>query len=117
MYLNFEKYIGFGGKIGLTEYSFYELKARKKLDYWTNNRIPKSLDEYKEDIELCMFLIIEQIYENETGEADVSSVSNDGISMTFVGAKTSEQKLQDIYQKVIEILPQCLVSLGVNNEN
>lgn len=58
-------------------------------------------------------LIIEQIYENETGEADVSSVSNDGISMSFVEAKTSKQKLQELYQKVVEILPIELISVVV----
>ena len=60
-----------------------------------------------------MFLIIEQIYENETGETDVSSVSNDGISISYAEAKTSEQKMQDLYQKIVEILPLELVSVVV----
>lgn len=114
MYLTFEKYKEYGGEILEKSYSFYELLARKKLDYWTMNRIPKFFDEYKEDIELCMFLIIEQIYQNETGEADVSSVSNDGISISFVGVKTSDQKIQDVYQKIVEILPIELISLVVD---
>lgn len=113
MYLTFEEYKKYGGEITEKSYSFYENLARKKLDYWTLNRIPKYFDEYKEDIELCMFLIVEQIFQNETGEADVSSVSNDGISMTFANAKTNEQKMQDLYQKIVEILPIELISLVV----
>lgn len=101
---------------------FLNYKQEKKLDYWTLDRIPNFLDENKnniyylkiiEDIELCMFLIIDQIHQIETGEADVSSVSNDGISMSFVDAKTSGQKLQDLYQKIVEILPVELVSVAL----
>lgn len=109
MYLTYDKYLEFGGSIVEEDYTFFELLARKKLNYWTSGRII----DVTEDIELCMFLIIEQIYENETGEADVSSVSNDGISMSFVEAKTSEQKLQELYQKIVEILPIELISVVV----
>ena len=124
MYLTYEKYKEYGGIVEEKNYAFFELQARKKLDYWTLERIPKFLDNNKEnihyfkiieDIELCMFLIIEEIYLIETGEADVSSVSNDGISMSFVEAKTSEQKLQDLYQKIVEILPLELVNVVVGN--
>ena len=62
-----------------------------------------------------MFLIIEELYQIETGEADVSSVSNDGISMSFVDAKTSEQKLESLYQKIVEILPLELVNVVVGS--
>lgn len=109
MYLTYEKYKEYGGSVIEKDYAFFELQARKKLDYWTLGRIVEITD----DIELCMFLIIEQIYQIETGEADVSSVSNDGISMSFVDAKTSEQKLQDLYQKIVEILPVELVSVAL----
>lgn len=111
MYLTYEKYKEYGGVVEEKNYIFFELQARKKLDYWTMNRIT----DITEDIELSMFLIIEQIYELETGEADVSSVSNDGISMSFVDAKTSEQKLQDLYQKIVEILPLELINVVVGN--
>ena len=122
MYLSYEKYKEFSGSVIEKDYAFFELQARKKLDYWTLDRIPNFLDENKnniyylkiiEDIELCMVLIIDQIHQIETGEADVSSVSNDGISMSFVDAKTSGQKLQDLYQKIVEILPVELVSVAL----
>lgn len=109
MYLTYRKYKEYGGVVEEKNYAFFECLARKKLNYWTFNKIK----EVTEDIELCMFLIIEQIYKIETGEADVSSVSNDGISMSFVDAKTSEQKLQDLYRKIVEILPVELVSVAL----
>ena len=111
MYLTYEKYKEFGGVVEEKNYAFFECLARKKLDYWTLGRIVEITD----DIELCMFLIIEEIYQIETGEADVSSVSNDGISMSFVDAKTSDQKLQDLYQKIVEILPLELVNVVVGS--
>lgn len=123
MYLTYERYKEYGGVVEEKNYAFFELQARKKLDYWTLDRITNFLDENKnnihyfevvEDIELCMFFIIEEIYQIETGEVDVSSVSNDGISMSFVDAKTTEQKMENLYQKIVEILPIELVGVVIN---
>lgn len=51
MYLTYDRYLEFGGSIVEEDYTFFELLARKKLNYWTSGRII----DVTEDIELCMF--------------------------------------------------------------
>lgn len=109
MYLTFAEYKSLSGKAEENDFQHLELLARKRLDYWTHNRITTPDD----DVKLCMTLIIDQLNADENGEQDVSSVSNDGVSMSFADAKTSGQKWADVYDRVVEILPVELVSLCV----
>lgn len=108
-YLTYQEYSALGGKAPEADFPRLELLARKRLDHWTQNRITAPDD----DVKLCMTLIIDQLNADESGEQDVSSVSNDGVSMSFADAKTSGQKWADVYDRVVEILPVELVSLCV----
>lgn len=109
MYLTFAEYKSLSGKAEESDFPRLELLARKRLDYWTQNRITEPDD----DVKLCMTIIIDRLDDDQNGEQDVSSVSNDGVSMSFVDAKTQEQKWSDVYDRVVEILPIELVSLCV----
>ena len=106
MYLTYDEYIELGGKAEQSYFSNLEMQARYKLDYWTQDRIT----EPDEKIRLCMKLIIDTIFEKENGEEDVSSFSNDGISVSFADAKTFEQKMSDVHDAVVEIMPVELIS-------
>ena len=108
-YIDYDEYAKMGGISQESDFPHLELLARKRLDYWTRNRITTPDD----DVKLCMTLIIDQLNADESGEQDVSSVSNDGVSMSFADAKTSDQKWADVYDRVVEILPVELVSLCV----
>lgn len=109
MYLTFEEYTEFGGTVPQSSFDKLEMLASYKLDYWTQDRIT----EVDEKIKFCVYLIIEKLYEIENGESDVSSFSNDGVSVTLADAKTSKQKLEDVYWQVVEILPVKLVSVVI----
>lgn len=109
MYLTYEEYKNNGGTVEETAFPLLELKARKKLDYWTQDRITESTEE----IRLIMTILVDHYASEQDGEQDVSSVSNDGISLSFADAKTSEQKLMNIYDYAVEILPVELVSVCV----
>lgn len=109
MYITYDEYIEMGGTAEQSSFSQLELLARKKLDYWTQNRITDP----DEDVKLCMTIIINAIYDIESGDQDVSSFSNDGVSVTLADAKTSEQKMQDAYRQVVEILPVDIVSVVI----
>ena len=108
-YIDYAEYARMGGTAQESDFLRLELLARKKLDHWTQGRITTPDD----DIRLCMTLIIDRLNDDQSGEQDVSSVSNDGVSMSFVDAKTSDQKWSDVYDRVVEILPIELVSLCV----
>lgn len=109
MYITYAEYVRMGGTAQESDFPRLETMARKRLDYWTQSRITESDD----DIKLCMTLIIDRLDDDQGGEQDVSSVSNDGVSMSFADAKTSDQKWADVYDRVVEILPVELVSLCV----
>ena len=109
MYLTAEEYKALGGKAPESDFSRLELLARKRLDYWTMNRITEPDD----DIRLCMTLIIDQEYDDASGVFDVSSFSNDGVSVSFADAQTKEQKWASVYDRIVEILPMELVSVCV----
>lgn len=109
MYLTFEEYSALNGKAPESEFQRLEYLARKRLDYWTMDRITEPDD----DIKLCMSIIIDAEYSDQSGEQDVSSFSNDGVSVSFADAQTKEQKWSDVYDRVVEILPVELVSICV----
>ena len=107
MYITYEEYKEMGGTAEQSAFSSLEIQARYKLDYWTLNRITEA----DERVKLCMTLLINVLAEVQNGESDVSSFSNDGVSVSFVDAKTSEQKIMSVYDRVVEILPVELVSV------
>lgn len=109
MYITYEEYSSLGGKAPESDFPRLELLARKRLDYWTMNRITEPDD----DIKLCMALIIDAESDEQSGEHDVSSFSNDGVSVSFADAQTREQKWSSVYDRIVEILPVELVSVCV----
>ena len=108
-YLTYEEYSALGGAAPEADFQRLELMARKRLDYWTLNRITEPDD----DIRLCMTLIVDAEYSDQSGEHDVSSFSNDGVSVSFADAQTKDQKWSDVYDRIVEILPVELVSICV----
>lgn len=109
MYLTYEEYKELGGTAEQPSFTSLELQARYKLDYWTFNRIT----EPDEGVKLCMRLIIDILDEIQSNIIDASSFSNDGVSVTLANAKTDDQKMNDVYSRVVEILPVELVSVVV----
>lgn len=109
MYLTYSEYSSLGGKAPESDFARLELLSRKRLDYWTMNRITEPDD----DIRMCMTLIVDAEYSEESGDHDVSSFSNDGVSVSFADAQTKEQKWADVYDRIVEILPVELVSVCV----
>ena len=108
-YITYEEYTANGGKADASAFPRLARLAEKRLNYWTQDRIT----EPDEDIKLCMTLIIDAMHAEQSGEMDVSSFSNDGVSVSFADAQTKEQKWDDAYRQIVEILPVELVSLCV----
>ena len=108
-YLTYEEYTALGGTAPEADFPRLELLACKRLDYWTQNRITEPDD----DIQLCMTIIVDAEYSDQSGEHDVSSFSNDGVSVSLADAQTKGQKWSDVYDRIVEILPVELVSVCV----
>lgn len=108
MYISFEEYKNYGGEKTGTEFLLLEELARAKLDNWTFNRIT----EVTPRIKLCMYIIITK--SNVTDEK-ISSISHDGISITY---KNDDIQEESLYEKIVELLPLSLTSrVVVQNEN
>ena len=108
-YITYEEYTANGGTADASAFPRLARLAEKRLNYWTQDRITES----NEDIKLCMTIIIDAMHAEQSGEMDVSSFSNDGVSVSFADAQTKEQKWQNVYDQIVEILPVELVSLCV----
>lgn len=108
-YITYEEYTANGGTADSSAFPHLARLAEKRLNHWTQDRITES----NEDIKLCMTIIIDAMHAEQSGEMDVSSFSNDGVSVSFADAQTKEQKWQNAYDQIVEILPVELVSLCV----
>lgn len=110
-YLTYGQYQANGGKTERSAFPALEHLARKKLDYWTQNRIQES----NPDIQLAMTLIVEalaEVRENQAGTA--SSFSNDGVSVNLSKpARTESEIMASVYDQIVEILPVELVSVVI----
>ena len=92
-YLTFEEYQSYGGQLDEPTFNREELKAQKRIDFLTNNRlvndtvIPESV---KVAIYEVMLLFKEkENYENPESQ-NVTGFSNDGVSVTFENQSVKE---------------------------
>lgn len=110
-YLTFNQYQSNGGKAELSAFPRLERLARKKLDYWTQNRIQTA----DCDIQLCMTLIIDALAEGQEAQAGTAtSFSNDGVSVSLSKpVRTPDEIMSSVYDQVVEILPIELVSVVI----
>lgn len=97
MYLTFDDYISYGGKLGNTDFNRYCFRACKEIDNLTNNRCG-SLAKIPEEVRRCIFELISYFEKNAKSGAvsAISSFGNDGYSMSFVDQKTAEHQIYDI---------------------
>lgn len=110
-YLTFDQYQANGGRAERSAFPALEHLARKKLDYWTQNRVT----EMTCDIELAMTLIVDalaEVRENQAGTA--SSFSNDGMSVSLSKPVRAEAEIMgSVYDQIVEILPIELISVVI----
>lgn len=114
MYLSYDEYTDMGGTLDETAFNDLEFEARSQVDYYTFNRLQNET-EYPEAVKRVMYKLI-QIAEQQqkalvtgnnadgTGNAMVSSQSNDGVSTSWnvMSASDVYKTLKDETGKVIK---------------
>lgn len=97
MYLSYDDYISYGGKLDNANFNRFCFRADKEIDNVTQNRC-KSLDKIPDEVKRCEFELIAYFSKNTNNGSisAVSSVGNDGYSISFVDQKTAEQQIYDI---------------------
>ena len=89
MYLTYEEYQSYGGDLPETEFTLFEFRARKRIDYWTDCRV-QNMASVPEAVKLCMMQAIK--YDEKFGtdaQVDnpaVASFNTDGYSESYGSA-------------------------------
>lgn len=92
-YLTYEEYLEYGGKLEETEFTLFEFRARKFIDYLTDSRVA-AMSAVPDAVKLCMMQLdaYEAKYGAEAKAASpvVASFSTDGYSENY--GSLSEQE-------------------------
>lgn len=128
MYLTYAEYQELGGTLDDTTFSEFEFEARCKIDWWTFNRL-KNEESYPEEVKRCMYKLIKLIQQVQEasvldGEGDsssgssaagISSMSNDGVSISYnvmSAAQAAEQASDQMAACIKQYLGDVKNSLG-----
>lgn len=93
MYLTYDEYVKMGGSISREAYPRIEAKARAVLDKYTYSRVADEAT-VRESVKYCMYDLANAINADEmlgatTYGREISSMSNDGVSVSFVSGSAS----------------------------
>ncbi len=100
-WLTYEEYTAYGGTASENEFKPLELKARKRIDYRTLERIQTP----DEDIKLLIFELIGMQQKFDEHDGNISGYGNDGVSISFnspeAAKKDFEAKANELIDSVV----------------
>lgn len=108
-YLTFCEYTELGGTVSESAFPLLEKKARRKLDYFTQNRL-KGLSTQIDEVKEVMTEFIETISSDISHVGNVTSYSNGIESFSYDPASSTDNGLLQI---AVEILPVSIISAVV----
>ncbi|MBQ8014671.1 MAG: hypothetical protein IJ264_00630 [Clostridia bacterium] len=108
-WLTYEEYISFGGKASQEEFKLLELKARKRIDYRTLERIQTP----DEDIKLLVFALIGMQQEFDERDSSVSGYGNDGVSVSYVSPEAAKKDFDAKANELIDSVVSDLAYRGL----
>ena len=111
-YITFAEYENFGGTVSSSDFTNIEPKARRKLDYFTQNRLQTATTIISEVKEL-MVEFIDRIAKQPLN-GNITSYSN-GIESISYGNNQTVAFDNDLYRMAIEYLPVELISAYVES--
>ena len=89
MYLTYEEYQAYGGTMAEADFTLAEFKARKRIDWLTDNRVA-AMEVVPEAVKLAMMTIIRAdsavSVDAQAGSPLVASFSTDGYSESYGSA-------------------------------
>ena len=106
MWLSYDEYILRGGEyVPEKEYTVLEMKARKRVDYLTLERITVPSD----DIKTLIFELIGMFKEFDKQEHNISGYGNDGVSVSFVSPEAAKK---DFDKRADDLIYSVVGDLG-----
>lgn len=121
MYLTYEQYTDLGGTLSETVFSDCEIEAEMLVNWYTFDRL-KNEEEYSEDVQKCMYMLIKYIALQSgldgTGAVDengnvsasggsIASQSNDGVSTSY-NVLSAQELLDNAKSKIESIIKMGL---------
>jgi hypothetical protein len=110
-YLTYQEYISFGGTVAESTFNILEPKARRKLDYFTQNRLQTATTIISEVKELMTEFINKMSVPALNG--NVTSYSN-GIESFGFGQNQTDAFNYELYQLAVEYLPVELITCTID---
>lgn len=105
MYLTYDEYTSLGGTAAERDFIGFELKARKRIDYLTLERVR---DFAGDDFKKLVFELIEMYRKNAERDINVSGYGNDGVSVSYVSPEAAKA---DFDAKADELITSVLGNL------
>ena len=107
MYLTYEEYQGYGGTLSEIDFTIKELKARKRIDRYTDSRV-SAMETIPEAVKLCIYAIVGMEdaigREKQALEPAVTSFNNDGYSESYGNTLNVEDAEKSISALIGEYL-------------
>ncbi len=97
MYISYEEYKTFGGKLNNTDFNRFCFRAECEINNATFGRV-KSLEQVPEQVKRCEFELTEYLskFARDGSASAVSSFGNDGYSVSYTEEKTAQAQIGDI---------------------
>ena len=97
MYLQYDEFIAYGGKMDNADFDRYCFRAGCEINNATLDRC-KALTSIPDEVKRCTYELIIYLSKNaQNGSASsVSSFGNDGYSVSYTDKKTAQEQISDI---------------------
>lgn len=115
-YLTYHDYKVLGGELPEMPFNILEFKARKEIDEATLGRL-KNLENQKQEVKLCMFELIKNIYSEEEKNIQskgIASESYPGYTVNYFGTSETTIKTEQAGHRniITTYLSNCYLEDG-----
>lgn len=102
MYLSYEEYCSFGGKLGPGDYKQYGWQAQDELDAYTMGRLKKAAP-IPCKVKRVLKRMTDILYKKDN-EPQVTSQKNDTLQVSFAESKSYDEQLFDIMDTLSDVV-------------
>ena len=99
MYISYDEFISYGGKIESAEFDRFNFRASCEIDNHTHGRLkPVRKSDIPDKVKRCAYELILYLSKNAPNGniSAISSVSNDGYSISYSETKSAKSTIYDI---------------------
>ena len=97
MYLTYDEYVSYGGKLSNADFDRFCFRAECEINNATLSRC-KELEKVPDEVKRCMYELIIYLSKNsQNGSVSaIASFSNDGYSVSYTDKKTAQEQISEL---------------------